>query len=950
MKWMLLLTAALALSAHAEDEGPDGDDPIGRMRAERAGDIGIRTPEMQQRILDEAQSENLRGAGQRSSALRFSTLSPVAGSAWVNIGPTTADLEKNGGTYFKVDSGRARKIIVDPTNANIVYFATSGGGVWKTRDALTAVTSTTGPRWSPITEGLVSLSIGSLAMNPANHLSLVLGLGDPFDVQTPGYNIVTSDDGGLSWSSSTALSGQYPLSASVYSASTVRDLAFDPGGAIVLAATDAGLFRSTQGGVGAGWALVDVDALGHTLQDCWSVAYAGPHTWVLGSVDSQSGSSAAGHLWQSTDDGAHWTERTSQLASEASDVGRFTVAAAAQAAGQPWRVYALASNKAAITGGSADQKDVWRSNDAGATWSSLSMHGCGANTCSGEHPLNVTDHQPDLNFTHKQAAYNQMLAVDPANPDVVFIGGNLSMGRSTDGGTNWSVMTDWIPFGLITNTGGLDTNPSTMAQYAHADWHAGVVAHVGGVDYFYGGNDGGLIRASSNVLTAAPGSVTWEDKVNRGIVSHLVYSAASGKERPATGCAAGGGDIVWGGFQDNGSRLRVLSGGTNYVGYNQIVGGDGFGVGLGCTGPGAAMGSLLLSTYVDRISVSTNGGGSFTAQVDRNASTGASIGLTPSINMDFSYNFKMKVVADLSTDATYLTPITDSAGGGHVYRSTSNGSSGSWLGINGSIHTEALTTLTAWPKPMRGVTGHPRITNHYAAVAGGRVYVTTDGGANWYESKRAVAGAGTAYLSLFSVAFDPNDTTGGTVWAATPATSLNDGTAIPVGAGHLFKCVSAAGAAGATCTPSGNGIPEAVPVNVVKVDPGLSSTLYAGTEIGMYRSTDTGATWTRYGTGLPLVDVTDIAINADGSAIRVSTFGRGFWEIYPNDAAPPGVAGTGDLDFSGVIDGFDLVREAALGFSDRTTADYNPTGDLTGDNRILDSDLTLLIAKLGGLP
>jgi len=728
----------------------------------------------------------------------------------------------------------------------------------------------------------------------------------------------------------------------VYTATTVRDLAFDPGGATVLAATDAGLFRSTQGGVGTTWALIDVDGVGHSLQDCWSIAYAGPQTWVLTSVDAVSPN--PGRIWQSTDGGLHWSEKTSGLGASASDVGRITVTASAQAAGQPWRVYALASNQA-----QKDQRDVFRSNDGGATWSSLAMNGCGTNPCAGQRPLNVTDNQPDLNFIHDQASYNQMLVADPANPDIVFIGGNLSTGRTTDGGANWSVMTDWLPFSLATNTGGLDTNPATLAQYAHADWHTGTVAHVGGVDSFYGGNDGGLIRASSNVLTGAPPSVTWEDKLNRGIISHLIYSVASGKERPATSCAAGGGDIVWGGLQDNGSRLRNLSGKSAYVGYNQIAGGDGFGVGLGCTAAGMAMGSQLLSTYVDQISLSTNGGQSFSKVIDRTT------GLSPPVAMDPGYNFKMKVVADLSADFTYLTPIVESASVSHVYRSTQNGALNTWNRINGAVHTEALSTLASWPKPVRGVTAHPRVTNHYAAVAGGRVYLTTDGGANWYESARAVSTNGTNYLSLFSVAFDPNDTTGNTVWAASPATALYDpatlaSSSIPAGKGHLFKCAFTTATAGATCTPVSSGIPAAVPIRVVKVDPGDSNSIYAGTEIGLYRSTNGGANFSRYGTGLPLVEVTDIAINADDSAIRVSTFGRGFWEIYPSTTAPAGVAGTGDLDFSGVIDGFDLVGEAAIEFSDRTTPDFNPVGDVAFNNVIDEADLAALIAKLGGLP
>jgi hypothetical protein len=904
------------------------------------------------------------------------TSAAVAGSAWVNIGPTTADFENNGGYYFKIDSGRARKIIVDPTDANIVYFATSGGGVWKTRNALATVGATSGPSWTPITEGIVSLSIGSLAMNPGNHNSLVLGLGDPFDVQTPGYNILTSDDGGITWSGSTALSGSYPLSGFIYTATTVKDLAFDPGGQTVLAATDAGLFRSTQGGVGANWTLIDVESTAHTPQDCWSIAYAGPGgtgTWVLSSID---GTSAGGKVWRSTDGGATWSDVTGSIIG--TDVGRITLTAAAQGAGQAWRVYGLASNKA-----QSDQKDVFRSDNAGSTWSSLNMHGCGTSACAGEAPTNPTDgslpgqpspHQLDLNFTHYQAAYNHMLVADPANADIVFIGGNLAMGRSKDGGATWTVMTDWLPFDLtVSGSGGLDTNPNTLAQYAHADWHTATVTRVGGKDYFYGGNDGGLIRASngtgSNFLSDPPGSVTWEDKLNRGIVSHLIYSVASGRERPSTTCTAGGGDIVYGGFQDNGTRLRMLPSNctvgapvtcpttyclptcTNYVGYSQIRGGDGFGVGLGCTGTAAAMGSQLLRTYVDQIYISTDGGGSFSKVVDRTT------GLNPTVSMDHDLNFKMKVIADLSDDFTYLTPIVETVSASHVYRSTQNGALSTWNRINGTIHTAAGGTVAVWPRILRNVATHMRSPSSisakiYAAVSGGRVYLTTNSGTDWYESNRAVASTSTTagFLSLAAVAFDPNVATGGTVWAGSRANSLSDGSPIPTGTGHLFKCTGVAGVAGGTCTAKSMGaVVDKVPVNVIKVDPGDSNTIYVGTEIGLYRSTDGGSNFSRYGTGLPLVNVTDIAINADGSAVRVSTFGRGFWEIYPNNSAP-GVGGNGDLDNSGVIDGFDLVREAAIEYSDRTSADFNPIGDLVFNNVIDQADLSALIAKLGGFP
>src|SRR5262249_17499082 len=77
----------------------------------------------------------------------------------------------------------------------------------------------------------------------------------------------------------------------------------------------------------------------------------------------------------------------------------------------------------------------------------------------------------------------------------------------------------------------------------------------------------------------------------------------------------------------------------------------------------------------------------------------------------------------------------------------------------------------------------------------------------------------------------------------------------------------------------GNGFPTGVPVNMVKSDPQSATTLYAGTHMGVYRSTDGGASWSRFGAGMPLVAVTDIYISPDTSLVRAATYGRGFWDL-----------------------------------------------------------------------
>jgi MYXO-CTERM domain-containing protein len=111
---------------------------------------------------------------------------------------------------------------------------------------------------------------------------------------------------------------------------------------------------------------------------------------------------------------------------------------------------------------------------------------------------------------------------------------------------------------------------------------------------------------------------------------------------------------------------------------------------------------------------------------------------------------------------------------------------------------------------------------------------------------------------------------------------------------HLWKSIDF----GAHWTViDGNGLPAGVPVNVIKSDPvpdpaAPSRVLYAGTHLGLYRSTDGGASWSRFGSGLPLVSVTDLYISPNEGIVRVATFGRGFWELqlpprdFTIDASP----------------------------------------------------------------
>ena len=117
------------------------------------------------------------------------------------------------------------------------------------------------------------------------------------------------------------------------------------------------------------------------------------------------------------------------------------------------------------------------------------------------------------------------------------------------------------------------------------------------------------------------------------------------------------------------------------------------------------------------------------------------------------------------------------------------------------------------------------------------------------------------------VAFDPTNPNTVYLSSVAPSATLS----------HLWKSTNF----GASWTVIETGLPAGVPVNAIVPDPITSSTLYAATHLGVYASLDGGATWTRYGAGLPLVNVMDLQVLSDRSLMRICTFGRGVWEIVP---------------------------------------------------------------------
>ena len=319
----------------------------------------------------------------------------------------------------------------------------------------------------------------------------------------------------------------------------MRDIAVDPlTSAHVLVATDVGLF--VWDGVSSPRQASLPLPTATTGASMWSVVWAGPGTWLASGQRFDTVRGAAGQgtlgLWRSIDDGQTWSDVLSGLPPrDAPQIFRATLAVAPSTAvsGNTSRVFLLAAGANAA---GAFQKDLYRSEDGGRAFAPLAVN-------SGRAPENPIDVQPDLDLLQQQAMYNQAIAVDPEDPNTVFLGGMFAAARSQDGGMTWSLIGEWLP--AFSRSG---------LSYVHSDHHA-MAFGMAGQKTLYLGTDGGLF-ASTDATTVPAARVHLSDQLNVGVVSHLAYHLACAKGTPDW---AGNPGFVVAGMQDDGTRLRNVA-------------------------------------------------------------------------------------------------------------------------------------------------------------------------------------------------------------------------------------------------------------------------------------------------------------------------------------------------------------------------------------------------------
>ena len=410
-----------------------------------------------------------------------------AGDGWVSLGPS------NG-------AGRMTALAPHPTTDGTLLAGAASGGLWKTTDH--------GLSWRPLTDGLTDLSVGAVSYAPSNPEVVYIGSGEgglgSFFV--PGIGLLRSSDGGETW----FLPQPGEEVAEQFFALSVDPRDEDR----VLAATERGLFATTDGG--ASWDLLlnhpDLYGVTEILRSPSDPDRLFTALWCFSLCPE-----GLARVMTSPDNGITWAPAADGLPDAVMNnplVNRIALAAAPS----DDRVLYTAINTSRYTP-QGPEAAIYRSTDGGTSWTNTSDPGT---------------------YLLSQGWYDNAITVDPSDPDVVVAAGVLYV-RSSDGGANWTTMDpiaagDWM---------GTETLP-------HVDGHA--FAWQAGALWL--GCDGG-------VWLSGDGGSTWSDR-NDGLVTRQYYGLDIDPIRP---------DRVLGGTQDNKTNLRL---GPDDTDWEWVLDGDGF--------------------------------------------------------------------------------------------------------------------------------------------------------------------------------------------------------------------------------------------------------------------------------------------------------------------------------------------------------------------------------------
>ncbi|HXG10475.1 MAG TPA: Ig-like domain repeat protein [Gemmataceae bacterium] len=411
---------------------------------------------------------------------------PVSQQSWTAVGP--APITPQTPEDFFTGTGRIGGLALDPSDpsGNTVYVSGASGGVWKTTNFLT--TDPNGPTWIPLTDfgpGF-SLNTGSIAVFGRNNdpnqsiIFVATGEGDSLAPPglgqltggTPGVGFLRSTDGGRTWRvldstvNADAQGNILPINSPLRDRRFVGTRGFkvivDPkpqanGEVIVYAAisgTNGGLYRSND--TGKTWTLIragqatdvvlaagSADASGN-LQILYA-AFAGEGVFYTTSAPTATSLSIrnggqGAPVRRDVDPRPSGPDVAIPVVIPASVTnpspsganGRIVLAVPALTGNplqdtlyQGWLYAAVVGTNNALIG-------LYQTKDYGLNWTRVRIPvripagGTAANQIGTNDDRGPNSTTGDYNVLGTQGNYNISLAVDPNNPNVVYIGGQGS--------------------------------------------------------------------------------------------------------------------------------------------------------------------------------------------------------------------------------------------------------------------------------------------------------------------------------------------------------------------------------------------------------------------------------------------------------------------------------------------------------------------------------------------
>ncbi|GEM_PF-656363 len=586
------------------------------MRAHPTGEI---PPEWKARAFETIAKE-------QASLSKTST--PGTQLSWRALGPTNF-------------GGRLRSILIDPQHPDTLYVGSVSGGIWKTTNA--------GGTWFPTSDLADNMCIGTIVMDPTNPDIIYAGTGEGyFNIDAlRGAGVLKSTDGGASWSLQTNFIG----TISWYQYYYINKLVIRPDDPNVLyAAMVGGIFKTTDGG--AKWTKLTVP---NTSPYCMDLV-ANPQDPDIMYASFGLFLPTNDGIYKTTDGGTNWTKLTNGFPSTSTGYTRISLAISPS---DPNILYASVSDSQFYT------HSIMKTTNGGALWFKSSV----------SPPY---DNSPDVKSTHLggQGFYNNVIAVHPQNPNIVYAGG-INILKSLDGGSSWTVLIDG---NRVTNF--------------HVDQHV-ITFHPNNPAIVYFGNDGGIYRSTNNGSTFT--------NINTNLTTAQFYTAAM---HPTE-------EIYYGGTQDNGT-LR-----SSYIPlWSRVLGGDGGPVLVDVNDPS----TVYLSYVYMTIYKSTNGGNTTTLAMNGIPSASqrwtsdrcsfiAPLAMDPN-NPQIIYGGTYRLYRTLDGAASWTTLTSDLTGSG-----------------GGSVQTDGSTiTAIAVAKSNSSVL--------YVGTSGDRtsrskVLVSTNGGSSW---------------------------------------------------------------------------------------------------------------------------------------------------------------------------------------------------------------------------